>query len=302
MVYFPTDDIEQDLSSNLWSTPVHTHVYYTAKILHDSIMEANWDCSWPPTLSDFDADIVPADLYNFFVMLYALTDQPVIQQSKYVVKLEWDSKIKSICQDIIHCARRKPTPKSSALGLTLRHLTGSSYVNTLLSSLGHGISYDSTVRLETALARRQMHLGSEVPSEFVPGEFAFCVYDNIDFAEETLSGKGTTHHTNGILVQAELTDRPVTVSTPSQSISKRTRTLPTISEPLPAYHVGQRCGPENLYLPDLKQKNHAAVALSNEANRNDTAYLAVKAQLGNTDCSLPSWTGFNIQISGNKYG
>lgn len=33
------------------------------------------------------------------------------------------------------------------------------------------------------------------------GQFTTNVWDKIDFGEETLSGRGTTHSTNGIIIQ-----------------------------------------------------------------------------------------------------
>ena len=46
-----------------------------------------------------------------------------------------------------------------------------------------------------------METNKTVPKGFRPGVFAVAVWDNIDMDEETGSGSGTTHHTNGILVQ-----------------------------------------------------------------------------------------------------
>ena len=88
----------------------------------------------------------------------------------------------------------------------LRHLTGSSQLIRLLSSFGNCASYDTVVGLETSLAQHQLATSSQIPSGFSKGKPTVLVWDNIDFGEEIASGHGTTHHTNGIMVQAEVAE------------------------------------------------------------------------------------------------
>ncbi|KAK6167860.1 hypothetical protein SNE40_021792 [Patella caerulea] len=53
------------------------------------------------------------------------------------------------------------------------------------------------------------------PTDFRKKPNTVLIWDNIDFCEETISGHGTTHHTNGIGIQcttpvqqpSEITDR-----------------------------------------------------------------------------------------------
>ena len=71
---------------------------------------------------------------------------------------------------------------------------------------GHCASYDSVVRYETGLSIQRMETNKTVPKGFRPGVFAVAVWDNIDMVEETGSGSGTTHHTNGILVQPSVSE------------------------------------------------------------------------------------------------
>ena len=72
-----------------------------------------------------------------------------------------------------------------------------------LSSFGNCASYDTVVGLETSLAQHKLATSSEVPS--VSSRDKATV---LDFGEETASGHGTTHHTNGIMVrlQAEVAE------------------------------------------------------------------------------------------------
>jgi hypothetical protein len=41
-----------------------------------------------------------------------------------------------------------------------------------------------------------------IPCNIRPEAFAIIIWDNNDFNEETVSGKGTTHVANGIIVQS----------------------------------------------------------------------------------------------------
>ena len=71
---------------------------------------------------------------------------------------------------------------------------------TLLSRFGHCVN--NTKLMETALAEKILSDGSpDVPAGVLPGLPAVLCCDNKDLAKETLSGEGTTHCTNRILVQ-----------------------------------------------------------------------------------------------------
>lgn len=100
-------------------------------------------------------------------------------------------KIISLAQDIITLASqgRKLMPKHLALGMTLRHLTGSAKLQQLINSFGHCVSHSVTLEHDTALATKQLQRKSDVPLGFRRNVFTTLVWDNNDFGEETLSGK-----------------------------------------------------------------------------------------------------------------
>ncbi|KAG8182862.1 hypothetical protein JTE90_002278 [Oedothorax gibbosus] len=114
-------------------------------------------------------------------------------------------KILSIAQDIIYMSfkGRRQTPKHLALGLTIRHLTGSSQLIGLLNGLGHCVSHSTVLLHDTALALKQLNENALIPDGFKTETFTTLVWDNNDFCEETLYGSGTTHNTNGIILQWE---------------------------------------------------------------------------------------------------
>ena len=73
-----------------------------------------------------------------------------------------------------------------------------------LNRFGHGISYTALEELETAMAEKQIQhqsSGCVLLSNIVPGVYGIFCYDNNDLQEETLSSTGTTHCTNGIVIQ-----------------------------------------------------------------------------------------------------
>ncbi|GBM65008.1 hypothetical protein AVEN_68935-1 [Araneus ventricosus] len=89
--------------------------------------------------------------------------------------------------------------------MTVRHLTGSAKLTGLLSGLGYSVSQSTILQLDTDIALLQLKNQSLFPKNFIPNVFTTLVWDNSDFGEETLSGGGTTHCTNGIILQWEST-------------------------------------------------------------------------------------------------
>ena len=94
----------------------------------------------------------------------------------------YEGKLLSICQDIVSVASRgaKLTPKSLGLGLSVKHITGSSQVLRILSGLDHALSGDTLLRLETGLAILEANSDS-LPKFAVEDIFTILIYDNIDF-------------------------------------------------------------------------------------------------------------------------
>ena len=80
-------------------------------------------------------------------------------------------------------------------------MTGSTHLLQILSYFDHCASPDTILSYETALAKYRVSQAGKGPEAFGVGMVPTVVWDNIDFNQETPSGKGTTHHTNGILVQ-----------------------------------------------------------------------------------------------------
>ena len=104
-------------------------------------------------------------------------------------------KILSISQDIIYLASKgkKQTPESLSLGLTVRHLTGSSQLLHTIHQYGHCASPHTIRMYETSLAVCRLESNEQIPRGFSAGKLFTVVWDNIDFNKETQTGHGTTH-------------------------------------------------------------------------------------------------------------
>lgn len=84
-------------------------------------------------------------------------------------------------------------PKHLLIPMTVRHLTGSAELITILNRLGHCKSYTKSLEVETAMSNSITESDSLLPPNIsyqnnsVP---RFCL-DNFDLNEETPSGTGT---------------------------------------------------------------------------------------------------------------
>ncbi|CAB3987689.1 Hypothetical predicted protein [Paramuricea clavata] len=86
--------------------------------------------------------------------------------------------------------------------MTVRQITGSVRLRRILHGLGHTASVATVYKHGTALAIASSR-GQDIiiPRNINPGIIATVVWDNNDFNEEIVSGKGTTHLANGIMLQ-----------------------------------------------------------------------------------------------------
>ena len=114
-----------------------------------------------------------------------------------------EKKVASIAQDLIHVATsgRTLTHKAIALGVTVRQITGSQRVTQILNKFGHCCSPDILYKHESALTESITTDEVFVPRNISNDIPSTIVWDNNDFTEQTLSGKGATRAANGIIIQ-----------------------------------------------------------------------------------------------------
>ena len=180
-------------------------IYYVALTLREILRSptASWYESWPPLASDITGESVKKQvsplLFNFVTWLLGFSNEP--EDVEYVeVEENVAVKVFSICQDLVYVCNkgRIQTPKSLALAMTVRQISGCSNLIKILNGLGHCVSLPATMAYDSALAQLSMNTSSYLPKDFVKNEYVNLVYDNIDFGEEIAK---QTHVTNGIITQ-----------------------------------------------------------------------------------------------------
>ena len=136
-----------------------------------------------------------------------------------------------------------------------------------------------------------------VPAGFEKNRHATVIWDNNDFQEETSTGEGTTHNTNGILVQ-----RPSAISLMEIENTDLPRTKKRSVEPPPKniipYHSQQpKSGPMRI-IDSKITKSPDQDRIEKFYTLLDTLFCFSKLQQSGSDI-LPGWTGYNTKIAVN---
>ena len=290
----------------------HNAHYISERIEH--LSNTTPKLPWPPTASDLTVksaeDHVPAELFNFIAMATGCSNEIPNGRSRLSVDDNISRKILSTCQDIVNLAvknkgrKSRILPKHIALAMSVRNITGSAKLISLLNGLGHCISNTQVLEHDTALAELQLNRGENfVPTIIKPKNHATVVWDNNDFNEETLSGKGTTHNTNGIIIQRQsnyAVGAIDEISIECEEIvrpKKRQRTLEPPPLNISVYHGGKRVGPKP-FGAEVNLSVEHYVAHQKMGKRTDAAYFLAKLP-GIDKYFLPGWTGFNIKLEEN---
>eukprot|EP00057_Strongylocentrotus_purpuratus_P028770 XP_011683244.1 PREDICTED: uncharacterized protein LOC105447183 [Strongylocentrotus purpuratus] len=307
---FDTDtDSEEDsyfLPTARDSEPYLRERYTSAIVLKKEIEDIPKETMpWPPNSFHLNQDkaesIVPVKLYNFLAWMTGLSEEPT--DDKFVhVSEDKHRRILSISQDVIYLASkgRKPMPKHTSLAMAVRHLTGSAQLIGLLNGFGHATSHTSALEHDTALAKQEIRTGgSKLPSCLQESVFTTLVWDNNDFGEETLSGRGTTHNTNGIAIQHRpaASSRPMDSTNDRQETVKKTRerTLQAPEERLIPFFGKKKASPSSLgSKTKLEKTQHAAPVI--RARKSDAGYFITKSSASDDGRMLPGWTGFNQML------
>ena len=188
---------------------------------------------WPPSSSYLltQQDALPPMLIHFMTCLLSK------QTSKINKSVRSERLVLSMSQDICYniTQGRWKMPKHLLLGMTVRHLSGSSQMINILNRFGHCASHSTLLELETAMCDSVVECSSNLPAAAkVNAKITHFCWDNFDLNEETPSGLGTTHSTHGIIIQ-ETTKDDVEIQNPGVLIEKskkRSSTyVPTHIEP-----------------------------------------------------------------------
>ena len=129
----------------------------------------------------------------------------------------------------------------------------------------------------------------------------FC-FDNIDINEETLSGYGTTHTVNGIIVQPKV-PTCLTKPSPAKRMKVTTRSIQPQNTQILPFTLGKRPSPGHLSTVDLaKSMSHSIDAMQADTLWFLTRFVHGENLDGSTDSEqvVPGWTAFNAMMTSNN--
>ena len=177
----------------------------------------------------------------------------LFQEKRVETKEGLDAKILSIDQGILYLVShgKVKIPKHVSLPFLVKCKTGSVEIITVLNKLGHGISYSQLEEIEAGIAEVQMKAvenGTLLPSNCQLNIFTTFAFDNNDLEEETLSGKNTTHCTNGIVIQCKADSCQASQIIDDDNIKPKRRSFKAPPVHLVPYSAGKCVSPKSVAL------------------------------------------------------
>ena len=218
-------------------------------------------------------------------------------------------KVMSIAQDIIslNSNGKKRMPKNVGLGLSLKNSTRSKEFITYLNNLGHSISYDDVLRIDTTWATSILERGegyATIPSNVFPLFFTQTASDNGDYSQESNS----QHVTNTVLYQYGNFNpvRPVRVTNTQSKISFKRRSISLPHLPMEELNILRKPDLPN-YFSDIRIKDISSVEKSSEWTYSSliTSSWILLRIVGNKlftidtiqNQKIPTWTGFRKVVT-----
>ena len=214
---------------------------------------------------------------------------------------EVQRRAQSTSQDALFIVRRgraKPE-KHVTLGTTVKSLTGSKKLVTVLNRFGHCLNYSSLEELETATADALQERGVACPDGTLKGSPMGLAFDNFDEITQTLSGADSLHDTMGILYQNIPTVAfPQVAEAPSKKSidgalkkSTRKRTLETQDLPVAPYH-----GKPKMRIFDYKNTDVFNLPTGDVVKARHRDLIWMMSHTFGRD-ELPMWVGFNAKLT-----
>lgn len=211
--------------------------------------------------------------------------------SNHVSTLSW-----STGQDIIYTVTYAQiiTPKHVLLPWVIKTLTGNVELIRTVNRLGHGCSYVRLEEIDTGVCIEKLNAADDRAQALPHGMHLLIptvlAYDNTDALEETLSGAGTPHRVNGIIVQPEVSScAPSRISVNHKK--DKQHTMKANLEPLPIYISTKRNSPPPLVAPNSSVLFEDAMSRCHQRN---LLWILVRLH-DSSHQTMSSWTGFNIQ-------
>ena len=149
--------------------------------------------TWPPTVDELEEE----ETYNHLLLntVRALARKPKDDMSPDLLSLT------SLLTQLI---LKEPTPTAIRSTVTRHGISRSREMVDTDSKLGIGIPYEKLLFLRDTWALHDMQSADDCPRDIAEGKPGIGILDNDDFREDTLTGKGTSHRTNYMLIQKEV--------------------------------------------------------------------------------------------------
>ena len=217
----------------------------------------------------------------------------------------------SIAQDIIDSVSngRLLTPKSVLFPAVVKSLCNNTEVLRMLNKLGHGISYDLGQEIEREHAldviNEQRANKVVIPEDDMinaaDNAIAVMIADNIDNLESTITGFGTSHRVNSILVTKKVEDNAEESEITRPTKRKCLRSLPDdrLRKDLPDYYAGKRTGPGALKWIQNLDESQSYKEKVDEQKLTFLSWIALRSLKSFPRIIVQGWTGFNIAVRNN---
>ena len=149
---------EDESSNSQGQNDANSILYHAAQILTSGIRSESKSIGIQPVdVEDISAckvkSLMPKDLYKFLCLMISNPDK--VDVSAPTASNAADERhILAIAQDLIYATThgRVKTPKHIGLAMSVRHMTGSKLLVTMLNRFGHCCSYDDIEVVDTSLA------------------------------------------------------------------------------------------------------------------------------------------------------
>ena len=130
---------------------------------------------------------------------------------------------------------------------------------------------------------------------------ALMIADNIDNLENTLTGSGTSHRVNSILVMKrkyseKTADDEFNVERPQKRICRRSLPTDIVTKYLPEYYGGKRVGPGVLRFVQNLEIGSCYHVKADKQRKLYLAWIEIRKMKTHPLLLIPGWTGFNIII------
>ena len=221
----------------------------------------------------------------------------------------------SIAQDFVYAASNRTikTPKSILFPTVAKALCNNTEVIRIINQYGHGISYSMIEEIETEHALKVINKQKEsrviipegITADNCGSPIALMIADNIDNLESTLTGSGTSHRVNSILVTTKAMEinREMEEDDEYQCPAKRKcrRSLPpeAISSEIRDYYGGKRVGPGELIEVKNLSRSTSYVNIRDIQRLRYLVWMEVRKLRTHPSLLIPGWTGFNIKVANN---